>query len=58
MNPGASASERHKMHFKTGALYYLDIRKPHRVSNRSPLERIHLVIDAVASAELDALMGF
>lgn len=47
-----------KMHFETGGLYYFDNRKPHRVINRSPVERIHLVVDAYASSELGALIGF
>ena len=31
-----------------GKVYYLDQRKPHRVTNRSDKERVHLVIDVIA----------
>lgn len=48
--------EYNKMHFKTGGLYYLDNRKPHRVINSSPVDRTHLVVDVYPSAELESLM--
>jgi hypothetical protein len=48
--------EHQKMHFKTGGLYYLDNRKPHRVFNNSPVDRIHLVVDVHPSQELESLM--
>jgi hypothetical protein len=48
--------EHQKLHFASGGLYYLDQRKPHRVVNRSPLERIHLVVDVYASPELRKLI--
>lgn len=48
--------EHHQMHFATSGLYYLDQRKPHRVVNRSPVERIHLVVDTYSSQELRDLM--
>jgi hypothetical protein len=41
-----------EMHFAPGGLYYIDQRKPHRVTNKSPVDRIHLVVDVYASAEL------
>jgi hypothetical protein len=48
--------ERYQMHMAEGGLYYLDQRKPHRVVNHSPVERIHLVVDIFATAELRKLM--
>jgi hypothetical protein len=37
--------------------WYLDARKPHAVANLSPLDRIHLVVDVVADADVRALIG-
>jgi hypothetical protein len=48
--------EHQEMHFAAGGLYYLDQRKPHRVLNRSSLERIHLVVDTYSSQVLRDLM--
>ena len=48
--------ERQEMHFAVRGLYYLDQRKPHRVINRSPVERIHLVVDTYCSEELRELI--
>jgi hypothetical protein len=48
--------EHQEMHFAAGGLYYLDQRKPHRVVNRSLVERIHLVIDAYSSQALRELL--
>src|SRR5258707_1062299 len=45
-----------RMHLETGDLYYFDNRKPHRVINRSPVERIHLVVDVYSSERLEALL--
>lgn len=47
--------DRYQMHFAAGGLYYLDQRKPHRVMNRSPAERIHLIVDVYATRELRLL---
>ena len=44
-----------QMHFATGGLYYLDQRKPHRVVNHSPSDRVHLVVDSYSSPELRKL---
>lgn len=44
--------EHEQMHFATGGLYYIDQRKPHRVINNSPVERIHLVVDVHSSEQL------
>jgi hypothetical protein len=35
-----------RLQFKEGNCYYVNVSLPHRVSNRGPEERIHLVIDA------------
>jgi hypothetical protein len=35
----------HVHHFERGAFYYLDVRRPHRVVNRSTRARVHLVVD-------------
>lgn len=44
--------------FPPGSLFYLDQRKPHRVVNEDPsLDRIHLVIDAIATEALSAEIG-
>ena len=48
--------EHKQMHFEAGGLYYFDNRKPHRVINRSPVDRIHLVVDVYASTEFEALL--
>ena len=48
--------EHQKMHFAAGSLNYLDQRKPHRVVNRSSVERIHLVVDTYSSQELRDLL--
>jgi len=39
------------MSFEVGNVYYLDQRKPHRVTNNSKEDRVHLVIDVVSSGE-------
>ena len=41
-----------KRHMRQGRLYYLDVRKPHRVKNDSGIDRIHLVVDAIANEPL------
>ena len=46
-NPGVEfylAGER--LLFEEGAVYYVNVNLPHRVSNRGDCERIHLVVDA------------
>lgn len=46
------AGDRYDTHLPPGSLWYLDARKPHAVSNPSPVDRIHLVIDVVADAKV------
>ena len=46
-----------QMHFAAGGLYYIDQRKPHHVINRSPIERIHLVVDVYATAQLREVLS-
>lgn len=36
-----------EQHLYAGRVYYLDARKPHAVTNNSPIDRVHLVIDVV-----------
>lgn len=40
------------LHLKQWHCYYLDARKPHAVTNPTPLSRVHLVADVVADAEV------
>lgn len=43
--------------FPTGALCYLDQRKPHRVTNEDPgMDRVHLVMDAIGCEPLRKLI--
>jgi len=44
-------------HFPAGCLFYLDIRKPHAVRNDSPIDRIHLVVDVLANADVRRLLN-
>ncbi len=39
--------DRQALRMEPGGLYYLDVRKPHRVRNPTDVERVHLVVDAV-----------
>lgn len=39
-------------HMAPGSIYYLDTRKPHSVANLSPVDRVHLVVDAVVTPEV------
>lgn len=48
---------RTETHLKPFEMYYLDARKPHAVTNPSSVNRVHLVIDAVADAALRHLVG-
>lgn len=38
-------------HLPPWTMWYLDARKPHAVDNRAGIDRIHLVVDVVASAQ-------
>lgn len=49
--------EQYRMHLAEGGLYYLDQRKPHRVINHSPVERIHLVVDILATPKIRKLLS-
>jgi len=46
-----------RVRMRPGEAWYLDLSLPHRVENRSTLDRIHLVIDCVVDEWLDALLG-
>ena len=37
-----------------GELWYLNFNRPHSVENRSPIDRVHLVVDCATSAALIA----
>lgn len=39
-------------HLAAGRCYYLDARKPHAVHNGSSVNRVHLVVDVVADADV------
>jgi hypothetical protein len=40
-----------------GELWYLDVRRPHRVRNQGDADRVHLVIDCVVDDRLRALLA-
>jgi hypothetical protein len=42
---------------KTGRYYYLDVTKPHSVSNNSNIDRYHLIIDCFINDELKTLFN-
>lgn len=44
-------------HLAAGRCYYLDARKPHAVVNAAGIDRIHLVVDVIADAEVRARIG-
>ena len=45
-----------KLNLKTGHFYYLDVTKPHSVSNNSTIDRYHLVVDCYVNEELKAIL--
>ena len=45
-----------KLNLKTGHFYYLDVTKPHSVSNNSSLDRYHLVVDCFVNDDLKAIL--
>ena len=45
-----------KLNLKTGHFYYLDVTKPHSVSNNSNLDRYHLVVDCFVNDDLKAIL--
>lgn len=46
-----------RVELAAGEPWYLDLNLPHRVANRSAVNRIHLVIDCVVDEWLSALMA-
>lgn len=48
--------ERIEQRFPEGSLSYLDTRKPHSAINPGEIDRVHLVIDQFANAELRAMI--
>lgn len=44
-------------HLRAGAVYYLDARKPHAVTNPTGVDRVHLVVDVVCSPAIRELIG-
>ena len=45
-----------KLNLKTGHFYYLDVTKPHSVSNNSSIDRYHLIVDCYVNEELKAIL--
>ena len=45
-----------KLNLKTGHYYYLDVTKPHSVSNDSDIDRYHLVVDCFINNELEEIL--
>ena len=45
-----------ELNLKTGRYYYLDVTKPHSVSNNSSIDRYHLVVDCYMNEELKAIL--
>lgn len=39
-------------HLERGRCYYLDARKPHAVTNPTPVDRVHLVVDVFATPQV------
>lgn len=44
--------QRREQHLEAWHMYYLDARKPHAVTNPSSINRVHLVVDAIASPSI------
>ena len=45
-----------ELNLKTGRYYYLDVTKPHSVSNNSNIARYHLVVDCFVNDDLKAIL--
>ena len=45
-----------RLYLKAGRFYYLDVTKPHSVSNNSSEDRYHLVVDCYMNEELKAIL--
>ena len=41
---------------RAGEAWHIDVRFPHQVDNRSDCDRVHLVIDLIANADLQSLL--
>lgn len=46
-----------KMHLKPGECWYMNFNLPHNIQNNSPINRVHLVIDAVVNDWVKALFA-
>ena len=44
-------------YLEVGHYYYVDVRAPHAVTNKSDVDRIHLVIDVYVNVEIRKLLG-
>lgn len=45
-----------ELNLKVGHFYYLDVTKPHSVSNNSNEDRYHLVVDCYVNKELEVIL--
>ena len=45
-----------ELNLTTGCYYYLDVTKPHAVSNNSDIDRYHLVVDCFVNEDLKAIL--
>lgn len=45
-----------RLNLEVGRFYYLDVTKPHSVSNNSSEDRYHLVVDCYMNEELQAML--
>lgn len=48
-NSWSLLGEREEHHMAAGHAYYLDVRKPHAATNTGDTDRVHLVVDVLAS---------
>lgn len=44
-------------HMSVGDVFYLDVRKPHAVANKSPVDRVHLVVDVVINQNTQQMIS-
>jgi hypothetical protein len=47
-----------EVHMAPGECWYVNVNRPHRVANTGPDARVHLVVDCVINAWLDAMLTF
>jgi aspartyl/asparaginyl beta-hydroxylase (cupin superfamily) len=45
-----------ELNLKTGHYYYIDVTKPHSVTNNSDIDRYHLVVDCFMDSQLSAIL--